>query len=134
VSALDVTYLAPPTLGRFLASDAFVRMVLGPVGSGKSSACNVETLRRAQEQGHGPDGMRHTRWAIIRNTYGQLRDTTRKTFEQWIPGALGEWSETAFTFNLKFNDVRAEVLFRALDRPDHVRNLLSLELTGAYTN
>jgi hypothetical protein len=30
--------------------------------------------------------------------------------------------------------VESEILFRALDRPEHVSNLLSLELTGAWVN
>jgi hypothetical protein len=31
-------------------------------------------------------------------------------------------------------DLEIEILFRALDRPEHVSNLLSLELTGAWVN
>lgn len=134
MNAIAVAYEAPPTLGRFLGSDAFVRCVMGPVGSGKSSACVLEILRRALGQARGPDGLRRTRFAVIRNTYGQLRDTTRKTFEQWIPPQLGKWHEQSFTFTMRFNDVHCEVMFRALDRPEDVDKLLSLELTGAYFN
>lgn len=126
--------LEPPTLKRFAKSDAFVRFVVGPVGSGKSTRCLREIVRRAMRQKRGPDGIRRTRFAIIRNTYGQLRDTTRKTFEQWIPAWMGEWHEQSFTFHMRFDDVDCEVLFRALDRPEDVRKLLSLELTGAYLN
>ena len=108
--------------------------MVGPIGSGKSSACVLELLRRSVEQKPGPDGVRRSRWAVVRNTYGQLRDTTRKTFEQWIPAELGRWHERDFMFELKFNDVHSEILFRALDRPGDVRKLLSLELTGAYIN
>lgn len=134
MASVDITYEAPPTLGRFLGCDTFVRGVIGPVGSGKSSACAVELLRRACEQVPGPDGKRRTRFAVIRNTYPQLRDTTRKTFEQWIPEKLGVWREQEFTFELKFKDVRSEIMFRALDRPQDVKKLLSLELTGAWLN
>lgn len=129
-----VTYDAPPTVRRFMDSGAFVRAVVGPVGSGKSSGCIVEILARACEQKPGPDGIRRTRFAIIRNTYPELRDTTRKTFEQWIPPELGKWHEQSFTFHIRFADVDCEVLFRALDRPEDVKKLLSLELTGAYIN
>lgn len=131
---VNVDYTPPKTLDRFLRSQAFVRTVVGPVGSGKSSASVIEILRRAVQQAPGPDGIRRTRFAVIRNTYGQLRDTTRKTFEQWIPDALGRWREQEFTFEMKFGDVHCEVLFRALDRPEDVKKLLSLELTGAYIN
>ncbi len=132
--ALAVNYNAPPTMRRFLRSDAFVRAVVGPVGSGKSSGCVVEILRRAVQQKPGPDGIRRTRFAVIRNTYRQLKDTTRKTLEQWLPSALGKWHEQDFTFTMRFGDVLCEVLFRALDSPDDVKKVLSLELTGAYFN
>ncbi len=131
---MDIAYNAPATMRHFMASDAFVRCIVGPVGSGKSSGCVMEIIRRASEQRKGPDGIRRSRWAIIRNTYPQLRDTTRKTFEQWVPDDLGKWHEQEFCFELRFNDVHAEILFRALDRPEDVKKLLSLELTGAYVN
>lgn len=132
--AIAIKYDAPPTVAAFMESNDFVRAIVGPVGSGKSSGCIMEILRRAVEQWPGPDGIRRTRFAIIRNTYPQLRDTTRKTFEQWIPGVLGRWHEQSFTFHIRFRDVDCEVLFRALDRPEDIGKLLSLELTGAYIN
>jgi hypothetical protein len=131
---LAVNYEASPTIGRFLGSNARFRALIGPFGSGKSSGCVMELLRRASEQKPGRDGKRRTRWGVIRNTYPQLRDTTRKTFEQWVPAELGTWHEQAFRFDMAFGDVRAEVLFRALDRPGDIKNLLSLELTGAWVN
>jgi hypothetical protein len=131
----------PPTCRRFQRSDDFVRVIVGPVGSGKSTACVWEILRRAQRQAPSPDGIRRSRFAIIRNTYSQLRDTTRKTFEQWVPHWLGTWHEQSFTWTGEWASddagkdvVRCEVLFRALDRPEDVKKLLSLELTGAYIN
>lgn len=129
-----IRYEPAPTLACFLSSNAFVRMVVGPVGSGKSSACVMELALRAARQEPGPDGIRRSRFAVIRNTYGQLRDTTRKTFEQWLPSHIGSWNEQAFTFTIRRGNVESEVLFRALDRPEDVKKLLSLELTGAYIN
>lgn len=123
-----------PTLYRFMASEHPARLTVGPFGSGKSSACMMEFLRRAMRQAPGPDGIRHTRFAAIRNTYRELEDTTRKTFEEWIPGELGHWAEADFTFHLRFNDVQSEILFRSLDKPGDIKKLLSLELTGAYIN
>lgn len=136
---MRVAYSAPRTVSAFLRSDARIRAIVGPVGSGKSTGCVVEVLRRAAEQGPGPDGVRRTRFAIIRNTYRELKDTTRKTFEQWVPQQLGRWREQDFTFTMdkRMGDgtrLHCEVLFRALDGPDDVKKLLSLELTGAYIN
>ena len=74
---IRIAYNAPPTLSQFLDDDSFVRCVVGPVGSGKSSACVLEILRRACEQRPGPNGKRCTKFAVIRNSYPQLRAYAR---------------------------------------------------------
>jgi len=51
-----------------------------------------------------------------------------------VPPGVGEWHKQEFIFELKAGDVHCEILFRALDTPDDVRKVLSLELTGAYIN
>jgi hypothetical protein len=78
-------------------------------------------------------------WAL--RTYPQLRDSTIKTFLDWVPPKyFGKFNDTyhEYTIDKIFlpdgTQVLCDVLFRALDRPDHVRNLLSLELTGAWLN
>jgi hypothetical protein len=135
VSDVVTRYAPPPTVKRFMESDAPFRLIRGPVGSGKSTGCCFEIVRRAMMQAPGRDGVRRTRWAVIRNTKQQLKDTTLKTWNEWFPdGVAGKWKETDMTFTLRFGDVHAEVLFRALDDPDDVNRLLSLELTGAYVN
>jgi hypothetical protein len=74
-------------------------------------------------------------------TYGELADTTKKTFDQWVPNpsAICEFNGNEFSAQIRIEGedgtrVHIEVMFRALDRPDHVKKLLSLELTGAYIN
>jgi len=125
-----------PTLRRFALSDSRVRCVIGPFGSGKSSACVMEIIRKAHEQKAGPDGIRRSRWAVVRNTYSQLKDTTIRTFHDWFPPRVfGEYRVTDHMFIItKFPGVHLEILFRALDRPEQVSNLLSLEVTGAWFN
>jgi hypothetical protein len=125
-----------PTLRRFALSNKRVRCVFGPFGSGKSSAMVIEIIRRSHEMTPGVDGIRRSRWVVVRNSYIQLRDTTIKTFHDWFPPKIfGEWRVTDHTYFLtKFPGVQIEILFRALDRPDQVSNLLSLEVTGAWFN
>ena len=36
----SITYITPPTVGDFMQDDHFVRLIMGPVGSGKSAGCN----------------------------------------------------------------------------------------------
>ena len=125
-----------PTLRRFCLSDKRVRFALGCFGSGKSSACVIEIIRRAHLQAPGPDGIRRSRWVVVRSTYGMLKDTTIKTFHDWFPPKVfGEYRVTDHTYLItEFPGVHLEVMFRALDRPDQVSNLLSLEVTGAWFN
>lgn len=62
-------YSDAPTLKKFALSDARIRGVMGPFGSGKSSAMVMEIIKRAHEQAPSPDGIRRTRWAVVRNCY-----------------------------------------------------------------
>lgn len=126
----------PPTLSRFLCSDARLRVIRGPFGSGKSVATGpMEIVRRASRQQRSADGYRHSRWAVVRNTVPQLKDTTMKTWFDWWPnGSIGYYKETGKTYYIQQGDIRAEVIFRGLDDASDVKNLLGMELTGAYLN
>lgn len=129
------SYQPAPTSRRFMRSNAKVRMMLGPVGSGKSTTCIVEIFRRCAEMPKCKDGFRRSRWVVIRNTAPQLKTTTLKSWNQWFPpGVAGVWKESEKTFYLNLGDIRAEVLFLPLDTPDDTARLLSLELTGAFIN
>ncbi|MFN9358391.1 MAG: hypothetical protein ACK6A4_16485, partial [Alphaproteobacteria bacterium] len=57
---------AGPVARAFMQDDSFVRVLIGPIGSGKTSAAVVEILRRASMQRPGPDGVRRVRVACIR--------------------------------------------------------------------
>ncbi len=113
----------------------FCRLLMGPIGGGKTVSCMMDFFLLASNMPKLADGFRHSRWAFIRNTGPQLRDTTIKTFSDWYPEPhFGRMRRTDKIFDFRYNDIRAEVLFKALDDPGDVRNLLSLELTGAFLN
>lgn len=84
----------------------------------------------------GPDGVRRTRWAVVRNTASQLRDTTIRTFMQWLPPQyFGRFYESDMRYVVKaFENCEFEILFRGLDRPEDAKKLLSLDLTGGWIN
>lgn len=135
MSELGISYKAAPTASAFMRSNAFFRLLTGPIGGGKSVTCIMEILRRCIEMPPGKDGVRRSRWAVIRNTRQQLKDTTLKTFFDWIhPGTMGRWKESEMIFYMKFNDVEAEILFRPLDSPEDVQRVLSLEVSAAFIN
>ena len=133
-------YSASPTGRKFHASDSFVKMLMGPFGSGKSVACIEEIQKRAVEMPAGEDGVSRSRWAIVRNSYRELTDTTLRTAQDWIPAAIREWTASDMRMDVRYiheetgKEIHLELLFRALDRPDDVKKLLSLELTGAFIN
>lgn len=125
-------YFKPPPVGRdFMLSAAFGRLILGPIGSGKTTCCIQELLRRSIEQKPGDDGLRYTRFAIVRQTLRQLLDTVVKDCKDWLVG-LGEWKVSDKTFYLEFADVRSEWVFIPLEDSTDQARLLSMQLTGAW--
>lgn len=127
----SLDYEAPPTCAAFASSNSFFRLIAGPVGSGKTTACIMELLRRAIEQAPGQDGLRYTRFAVVRQTLRQLRDTVLRDARVWLQG-LGEWKVSDNTFYLEFANVRSEWLFIPLENPEEQSRLLSAQLTGAW--
>ena len=128
---------AGDVVSRFHASQAFVRGLMGPVGSSKSSACCMEIFSRACEQAPH-DGVRHTRWAAVRSTYGELETTTLETWRQWFPMSRVVFgSPITATVEMPLADgtrLKLEVLFFPVGRPDEIEKLSSLELTGGWIN
>ena len=114
-----------------MTSASFGRIVAGPVGSGKTTGCLIELLRRSIQQAPGNDGLRHTRWAIVRQTLKQLKDTVLRDTKQWM-GALGEYRVSESTFYLNFNDVRSELIFIPMEDQEDQARLLSSQLTGCW--
>jgi hypothetical protein len=113
---------------------------MGPIGSGKSVACCMEIVSRAREQSPNSHGVRSSRWAVIRNTYPELKTTTIKTWQEWIPPTVCTFTYAApitARFHADLPDgtrMELEIFFLALDQPQDVKKLLSLELTGVWVN
>lgn len=128
----ELIYTPAPTLARFHSSDQRVRVVRGPVGSGKSSSMVMELLRRAAQQAPDPkDGIRRTRGVIVRNTMPQLKSTALKTIREFI-GPIVEWEAQNHTVWIKQGDIEAEWILMPLDTPDNVQRLLSLDITYGW--
>ena len=136
---MNIDYIpAGPTVEKFHKSNAFVRGLMGPVGSSKSSATWMEIISRATEQKPNQNRIRRTRWAVIRNTYPELKSTTIKTAQDWMPVMEVKW-DAPITGKLDFwlpdkTRVQAEIIFLAMDRPEDRGKLKGLEITGAWLN
>ena len=143
IPALKLDFSKSPTIWKFLQNDAFVRGIVGPVGSGKSYACCAELFRRAVMQKPSKrDGIKYSRFVIVRNSYPMLKTTTLKTWTELFPehiyGAIRHSPPITHHIRLPSREgaagVDCEVIFLALDQPKDVRKLLSLEVTGAWIN
>jgi|TARA_R100000030_G_C3251852_1_gene123202 hypothetical protein len=143
ITNLNLDFSTSPTVWKFLQDKSFVRGLMGPVGSGKSYACAAEIMIKAVNQVQSPrDGIKYSRFVVVRNSYPELRTTTIKTWQELFPeniwGAF-RWSPP-LTHHIKLPardnapGIDCEVIFLALDQPKDVRKLLSMELTGAWVN
>jgi hypothetical protein len=134
-----ISYDPPgPVAAAFHGSGAFVRGLMGPVGSGKSTACVMELFARSVEQYPDRQGVRRSRWLCIRNTYGELKSTTIKTVQEWLPNMVFRWDAPIVgTLDFRLGDktrVISEWLFISVDNPADTAKLRSLEVTGAWLN
>jgi len=133
----ETHYVASPICTKFHKDISFIRSLIGPIGSGKSVACINEMFIKSIAQ-EPYKGVRKSRWVVVRNTYRELIDTTIATYADWFEN-LGTWRkmDMKHTIVLPLEDgttMHMEVMFRALDKPDDIKKLLSLELTGGFLN
>ena len=131
-----ISYTPPSTLKQFIkwcpSAQLFYAWCVGPYGSGKTTAMFFKLVHMAKMQAPSNDGVRRTRAVVVRNTRPQLKDTTLVSWNYWFKdGQAGAWRASDYNFILRFDDVECEVMFRALDTPDDIARVLSLEVTFA---
>lgn len=138
MAALD--FVPDKTGKEFIQSRAFIKIIMGPVGSGKSTVAVWDLFFRACSQ-EPFNGVRRTKMILMRNTVQQLKATVKPLIDQWFvtmaDGALGRWrlTENVFEFDFAMPDgtrVFSEFCLMAADTPDDVRRLLSLEASAAW--
>lgn len=119
--------------------------VRGSVGSGKSVGCMWQLFLNALKQPVWPDGVRRSRYAILRASYPTLKSTVVKSMVQWFNQKTGKKLLNVVydvpiraSMNFPHPDgksmVEIEWYFIALDREEEVNKLQSLELTSAWMN
>ncbi len=131
-------FITPPTIGKFMIDDSFVRLIMGPVGSGKSAGCFMELLRRATLQEPNREGIRPTRMAIVRNTLQQLRQTCLADIQMWL-SPIAHYRVTDSTIQVRIplpdgTKVESDWMLIPLDTKQDQQRLLSLNLTGAWVS
>lgn len=119
-------------------------IIQGPIGSG-TSTCSCHKIWAAScEQAPDNDGVRRTRWLVVRNSYRELKKTTIKTWLEWFPENI--WGELVrsepMTHHLKKPHpsgdgtiVDSEVIFLAIPDPETAEQVAaSFEITGFFIN
>ena len=135
---MSLVYNPPPTVARFMGDDtSLVRVMVGPVGSGKSMGAIMELVRRSCAQAPY-NGTRYTRWALIRNTLQQLRQTVLADVQQYLGPVIHYYvTDSTIQIRVKLPDgtrVYSDWILLPLDTKEDVRRLLSMQLTGAWIN
>ena len=125
-------YQPIPTVDRFHRSSAWMRCLVGPVGSGKTTGAAMEVcwllplllLQRYE--------IHRTKWLVVRNTYRELEDTTMQTIFEWFPG--GRMIQKSLTYRLYWDEfaMTVDLLFRSCDKPGDMKKFKSLEITGFW--
>jgi hypothetical protein len=92
-----------------------------------------ELVRRACEQWPGPDGIRRTRFALLRQTLSQLKNTVLKDIVAWF-NPICDWRVSESTVYFKFGDVVSEWILLPLETPEDQKRILSMNITGAFVS
>ena len=72
-----LTYAPPSSVQGFLRSEAFVSLIVGPVGSTKTTAGIMKIAYHAKRMAACRDGIRRSRAVWVRNTKEQLNEIGR---------------------------------------------------------
>lgn len=137
---MSLNYVPGPTGESFLHGTKFIKIICGPVGGGKSTVCLFDLLKRSLEQ-DAFNGVRRTKFIILRNTAAQLKSTVKPLIDQWFVtltrNTMGSWNLTDKTFEARFKlpdgtQVHSDYVLLAADTPDDVRRLLSVEASAAW--
>lgn len=83
-----------PVARRFLeapADAAPFQVLMGPVGSAKTTTGLMRSVLTSYKLKPGRDGVRRARVPIVRRTYQDLERTTMVSWRRWFPATMGEW-------------------------------------------
>lgn len=121
-----IHYEPLPSAVEFHNSNARVKALCGPVGSGKSSQAILEFAFQCIES-HVP-----VRGLVLRESFRQLKDSTRETWKDWLPEPISHWVETDKKYLVTIPNRWGQVLthemhFRHARREQEASNLLSTE-------
>lgn len=119
-----ITFNPNPMQKQFIESRAKADLFSSRMGEGKSAAlCWSVFYHTTLNPG--------ANWAVIRDTWENVRRTTMEEFFKWFPpGIMGTWHATHKEFTWAEGVGSGKVGFFGLDSPDDASKLMSLPLAG----
>lgn len=127
-------------LAAYGKSRAFMQVIRGPLGSGKTKGTVFKIIQLLCEQRPDANGVRRSRVAAVRNTYPDLTATTIAEFREILHPLMGKivnGHPPTCTLNFALPDgtsVEAEILFLALDREEDIRKFRGMQITFIWYN
>lgn len=138
-------------------SDAKGKMIVGPFGSGKSCICAQDLYFYSLSQAPASDGVRYTKWGVIRGSYPEVASTTRTSIMEVFPSRYGSINEAGapirglyripvmdgpYDYILKKEPWRpgygtfaqVEFVLQALKTEEDAEKIRSANWTGAWIN
>lgn len=123
-SVHKTTFKPNPIQQGFIESKAKADLFSSRMGEGKSTALAWAALYHTR---HNPGA----RWALIRDTFENMKGTTQKTFFEWFPpGIYGTYHGGNKTFTWAEGVAKGEVIFMGMDDANDATKLMSRELAG----
>lgn len=129
-----IKYEPIETIRRFHESNAPIRCIVGPVGSGKTTGAAWEICYYIPYYLFKNYNIKKTRFVVVRNSYAELIDTTQKTIFEWFPFGTHLKQRQIYILRYPDDDIEVEIMFRSCDRPQDVKKFKSLEITGYWVD
>ena len=133
-----ITYKpASPTVAASHRCDAPRSALIGAMGTAKTTTALWQIGFNLPSRIYNLYGITHTKWFVVRKTYGELMDTDFETAVSWF--IKHDWHYTNKTLTLHWparehckSPLVVELLFRACNTPDAEEKFRSFEVTGAW--
>lgn len=131
-----------PVAAAFFEDRSTAACIMGPIGSAKTSVSLIKIILAAMQQEPNAEGVRYTKFAVIRDTYRNLWNTTIASWKAWIPETLGEFSggknepgKHHLRFRLSDNTIVDTLVEFIAIGDNNVEDVMrGWEGTGAYLN
>ena len=121
--AWTIDYTANNTFSQFHMDTNKYIFCRGSVGSGKSSGCIMHCFLNAMKQPPGLDGVRRSKYAVLRASYPNLKSTT---IDSWKNDWFGPLIDVVYDIPIRGEikvahpdgktEIEMKLIFLALDR------------------